>query len=354
MQAQRYAEVAAVAEQNGTWCSWIAQLKKQLHESTWPSTLVVVNWEKHGLCEWPPACDHRYKRGEKVLATNKKWLELFEYTEDQVIGKKFRDIEGFQGPLTTEVCKLHLVSLLVTERPSVKGLQVVNYTGQTKKAIILQENVDILRWHGQNMAFLCSIVGFKDALHVESPIAGSGRQAIVGIIAARAEAGSIEAANANFLIPLVEPEDLAEDSPEDKFLPRLWKYLLDNRSEPKTHVYEMSPEESGVAKATCAVCCDDLEDGDEVRILSCSHRFHASCVDNWFSYQLAAARPLVIVIPSSVGSAFSCPVCKQDPLGMSKPQLEGKPRGNSFAERWLPSFMSMSSNHKALPRQISA
>jgi len=366
--AQLYAEVATVAQQNGTWRSWTAQLKKQLIESPWPSILVVVDWEKRGQCEWPELCNGRckkcisVKRGERIMATNKDWLELCEFREDQVVGKKFSDVRGFQGPLTTEACKLHLSSLLVTERPSAKGLQVVNYTGQTKKPLILQVNVDILRWHGQNMVFLCTIVGYKDALHVERPIAGSGRQAVVGIMAARAAGTSVNlgGANSDFSIPLFQTEGFEE--PVEGELPLLWKCLLDSRSELQSGVHETSPEESGDEKATCAVCCEDLEGGDEIRILSCSHRLHTSCVDKWFAHQLGdAAKKISIAPPSSVWSAFSCPVCKQDPLRMSEADLEGlagpacrpvtpldRRKGKFFARRWLPSFLSTHS--KDLPQ----
>ncbi len=51
---------------------------------------------------------------------------------------------------------------------------------------------------------------------------------------------------------------------------------------------------AGETKRTCAVCLEDYEDGDKVRVLPCKHRFHQQCVDQW------------------LGSRRVCPVCKHD------------------------------------------
>uniref|UniRef100_A0A7C9AUE2 RING-type domain-containing protein n=1 Tax=Opuntia streptacantha TaxID=393608 RepID=A0A7C9AUE2_OPUST len=89
--------------------------------------------------------------------------------------------------------------------------------------------------------------------------------------------------------------------------------------------------------STCAICLEDYRVGDKLRILPCSHKFHAFCVDSWLT----------------TWRTF-CPVCKRDartstgepPASESTPLLSSNP--SSAASTPFSSFRS-SVHSSAIP-----
>jgi hypothetical protein len=50
-------------------------------------------------------------------------------------------------------------------------------------------------------------------------------------------------------------------------------------------VHSSSSHSPGGGKVECAICIAEFADGEEGRLLPrCGHRFHARCVDTWFSF----------------------------------------------------------------------
>ncbi|CAA7405262.1 unnamed protein product [Spirodela intermedia] len=80
--------------------------------------------------------------------------------------------------------------------------------------------------------------------------------------------------------------------------------------------------EDNCTSRTCAICLEDYNVGEQIRILPCRHKFHAQCVDSWLT----------------TWRTF-CPVCKRDartssgdpPASESTPLLTPPPLSSSPA-----------------------
>lgn len=77
-------------------------------------------------------------------------------------------------------------------------------------------------------------------------------------------------------------------NPRDTPAPR---YMVNNLPKKTFHRATMADNDHDV----CAICLDDFEEGDELRVLPCKHDFHRPCIDQWL---LTRKR--------------TCPICKAD------------------------------------------
>jgi len=75
------------------------------------------------------------------------------------------------------------------------------------------------------------------------------------------------------------------------------KARLTKRKLKKLPKKKFSKEHDAAEWETCAICIDDYEDGDMLRILPCKHAYHVDCIDPWLTR-----------------SRRNCPLCKRSVL----------------------------------------
>lgn len=68
----------------------------------------------------------------------------------------------------------------------------------------------------------------------------------------------------------------------------------------QTETFDADSWEEGHGDPQCIICLAEFENGDELRVLKCKHRFHVNCIDQWLKQQ------------------GLCPICKVD-LRASRP-----------------------------------
>jgi hypothetical protein len=93
--------------------------------------------------------------------------------------------------------------------------------------------------------------------------------------------------------PLQSPEDIKNiinAIPSFKYEEKKQSSL--NKPAADDHVSDTESQKAN-NKDSCAICFDDLQTGQMVKALACSHKFHSKCINIWLKQKL------------------KCPLCKE-------------------------------------------
>lgn len=99
-----------------------------------------------------------------------------------------------------------------------------------------------------------------------------------------------------------------------------------------------SSTSNGEDSPGCAICLEIFKDGDELRILNCSHCFHRACVDIW----------LLGTLSDDIQLNGTCPTCRQHAAGSSpvrpQPRLQVATNFARCDQSWNMSDLSVRSS----------
>ncbi|KAG8192291.1 hypothetical protein JTE90_002116 [Oedothorax gibbosus] len=98
-------------------------------------------------------------------------------------------------------------------------------------------------------------------------------------------------------------------------------------------VHPTPPRPTFDDSVTCAICLDAVSSNAATRQLFCGHKFHKTCVENWFK------------------TRYSCPVCRSPPDARTDTYIQ---RFHRFAEnlrQWLGEAPRLQGNFIGFPEQ---